>query len=246
MAEILVRSVKKALDALDRVIKASVSGEEATLSDIAAELNEKLPTVRNILKTMEQCGYLARNGKRYIPGSKCGDMRRCATREKFLAMVKPILEEAAAKTGESLVLTSLIHGHRELLSRHQGSNEVGVNLGIAEYKTVYSLVTTRVMLAYADQAEVESFRRVNGEPGNEWAEAEGGNLGKTLEGLRNTGFACEKNASFCAYAVALTDSSGALLGAVGAYAPAFRITPEREQNLLDSLASVALLVRKQF
>ncbi|MDD4538680.1 MAG: helix-turn-helix domain-containing protein [Lentisphaeria bacterium] len=239
MAEVLVRSVKKALDALDVIVEGAVSGEGVGLSDIAAVLDEKLPTLRNILKTMEHCEYVARDGRRYVPGPKCSDINRSAQSKKLLATLDPQLRALAAKTGESLVLCTFIHGQRVLLGRYPGANPVSVNIGVAEYKTEYSLVTTRIMLAQATPPELDLFRKRHGEPGQEWLDAAHGRLGSALDDLREAGFAAEKNSSFCAYAVALQDANGALLGAVGAYAPSFRVTAPGEEQLVAELKQLA-------
>lgn len=245
MPENLVRSVKKALDSLDFVVKASLNGGGANLSDIAAALDEKQPTVRNILKTMESCGYLARRGKSYLPGAKCGDLRRGSLAGKLIALLEPALFGAAAETGESFVLTTLIDGRREVLARFQGSSEVGVNLQTADADRVYSLVTTRIMLAAAEPDELAGFIAANGMPGAEWPEAAAGRLDEALIALRKTGVAVERREQLTACAVALTDASGALLGAIGAYTPTFRATPEQETRMANLLKEIALQTQKQ-
>ena len=244
MAEVLVRSVKKALDALDVIVEGAVSGGSVGLSDIAAVLDEKMPTLRNILKTMEHCEYVARDGRRYVPGAKCSDIYRSAQSRKLLATLDPQLRALAAKIGESLVLCTFIHGQRVLLGRYPGSNPVSVNIGVAEYKTEYSLVTTRIMLAQATPTELDLFRQRHGEPGQEWPDACRGHLDSALANLRSAGFAVEKNSSFCAFAVALQDANGALLGAAGAYAPTFRMTAQSEEQLVAALKQLAATTHK--
>jgi DNA-binding IclR family transcriptional regulator len=245
MAEVLVKSIKKAFDALDYVMQSSRSGSGATLSDIAENLNEKQTTMRNILKTMEVCDYLARKGKLYVPGAKTGDLVRTNRREALIKTVAPILIQAAEKSGESFVLTSVYNGKREVISRYSGSNEVGVNTGVAEDKHVYALVTTRIFLAFADDIEREQFYKTNGFPGEEWAEVKNGKLDQVLGELRKTGFAAASNASLCAYAFPLVDSNGNLLASIGAYAPAFRINKKTETDLLKVLSEIADNVKKQ-
>ena len=99
MAEVQVRSVKKALDALDYIAKVCLEEDGATLSAIAAELDEKLPTLRNILKTMESCGYLSRSGKLYRPGAKHSDLARSGIIKRLVEATSPLLQSAAENTG---------------------------------------------------------------------------------------------------------------------------------------------------
>ncbi len=246
MAEALVKSIKKAFDALDYVMRTNRCGIGATLSDIAENLDEKQTTMRNILKTMEACGYLARNGKLYVPGAKTGDLMRTNNREKLIELLSPLLKQAAQKSGESFVLTSVYDGRREVISRYNGSNEVGVNTNVAENKAVYSLVTTRILLAFANNLEREQFYENNGYPGKEWLEASGDNLTQALDKLKENGFAVERNDALCAYAFPVLDSKGNILASFGAYAPTFRVNRETEQELLAVLSGIADKANKLF
>lgn len=246
MAEVLVKSIKKAFDALDYVMQSSRSGDGATLSDISDNLDEKQTTMRNILKTMEACDYLARKGKLYIPGAKTGDLARSSNREALIKIVSPLLKQAAKKSGESFVLTSVYDGKREVISRHNGSNEVGVNTSVAENKKIYSLVTTRIFLAFASGIEREQFYRNNGLPAKEWLEASDDKLEQALDKLRKNGFAVEHNKAFCAYAFPVLNSKGNILASIGGFAPAFRINKTSEAELLTILSGIADKVNKQF
>ena len=246
MPEALVKSVKKALDALDFVVETSRSDSGASLGEIAAGLNEKLTTVRNILKTMEACDYIGRKGKLYIPGSKTGDLRRSANLDRLKSVSRPLLENAAQRTGESFVLTTVFHGKREIVSRCQGNNEVGVNIGVAEYKTVYSLVTTRIILAFSNEMERRQFINVNGLPGEEWPETVGDKFESGLALLKSVGVAIERKESFCAYAVPIFYGDENIMGAIGLFAPAFRVNEKREIELLAALSEAAENINKQF
>lgn len=235
-----VRSVYKALTALDYINAAQVGGAGAALSDIAAHLGEKPTTVRNILKTMEQCGYLERDGKAYIPGAKCGDLRRGAWFGRLLEAARPRLTRLAAELGDSFVLTGLLDGRREVLARFAGGGAVVVNPRHADGQPVYALVTTRIMLSRADAAALARFLAVNGPPSTaDWPEA-AADLPEALATLRTRGYAREDTATqYRAYAVALTRSDGLLLGAAGAFAAAQGLTAAHERALLDALRRVA-------
>jgi len=245
MTEVLVKSIKKAFDALDYVMQSCRSGSGATLSDIASSLEEKQTTMRNILKTMEACNYLARKGKLYVPGAKIGDMTRTNSREALINVVNPLLKNAAQTSGESFVLTSVYDGRRDVISRYHGSNEIGVNIGVAESNNIYMLVTSRIFLAFATDIEREQFYKVNGLPSAEWAEASDGKHEQVFDDLQKTGFAAKKSKSFCAYAVPVMDSKGNLLASIGVYAPSFRIDKKVEEDLLITLYEIRDKVTQQ-
>ncbi|MGE4565819.1 MAG: helix-turn-helix domain-containing protein, partial [Victivallaceae bacterium] len=159
-----VRSVIKALAALDFVVEESMIRPGVGLSEIAAALDIQPTTARNILKTMELVGYIDRaQGRLYVPGGKCFGMSRAAMIAGRLNLVMaPHLAELAREGGESLVLTTLFNGRRKVLLRNQGDSPVVVDIRNAEQeRSGCELVTTRILLAYAAPAELELYLRRN-------------------------------------------------------------------------------------
>lgn len=245
MAESCVRSVKKALDALDRVLEARLDGRGLTLSGIAADLGEKPTTVRNILKTMEQCGYLARDGKFYVPGPKCADLRRSATAAALIDAATPTMRHAAVETGESFVLTALHNSRRVVLARFEGGGQVVVRAEAGMEKGPYNLVTARAMLAGADPATTARYAEVNGPPGDDWPEAKAKGLAAALAALRQRGYAAADVGEVVGYALPLRDIDGELLGAAGCSVPRFRHDAAGEARVLEALRAVAADLAKK-
>ncbi|MFA6566843.1 MAG: helix-turn-helix domain-containing protein, partial [Victivallales bacterium] len=236
--QVSVKSVKKALDALDFVIIESISKEGVSLGEIALRLGIQNTTAHNILKTMETCGYISRvEGRLYSPGAKCRQLARAGTvLKKLVDAASPLVAELAEKTGESFVLTTLLNGERHVLFRAKGGGTISVESEKADKPGLYSMVTTRVMLAFAPDAEVDFFIRKNGMPGNDWNGI--GDIEK-LNGeflkIRKAGFAEEKNSELAALAVPLLDTDGFLLGSIGVYVPLFRFNREKKDSLIDTL-----------
>ena len=166
-----VKSVLKALGALDFVLEQSMTRPGVGLSEIAAALAIRPTTARNILKTMEQAGYIGRAGDRlYVPGPKCHGMSRGArVSARLMKVMPPVLERLAADLGESFVVTTLFNGMRKVLLRQQGSSPIVVETRNAEQDAMaYRLVTTRIMLAFTSENELDLFIGQNGLPGREW------------------------------------------------------------------------------
>jgi DNA-binding IclR family transcriptional regulator len=241
MEDVPVRSVKKALDALDFIVESGAESEGATLTEIAGCLGERLTTARNILRTMETCGYLTRAGKLYAAGPKCGDLLRAgALSPLFKNLASAAAREAALQTGESFVLTSLSRGKRIVLGRFYGDSELCVNLGADETKAPYELVTTHALLAFASAAERALFIRVNGPPGDEARKTYGfSDYSAWLDEQRKRGFAEMRSQSVLAYAAPIMSGSNIVLGALGAHAPAFRMDEAGSKKLLEALLAAA-------
>ncbi len=234
--KVAVKSVKKALDILDFVIIESTSKEGVSLGEIASRLGIQNTTAHNILKTMEICGYISRaEGRLYSPGAKCRELARAGSAiKKILQLSKPIITELATKTGESFVVTTLLNGERHVLLRAEGGGMISVESEKADMSHLYSMVTTRVMLAFAPENELEFFIQKNGMPGDVWNGIKDiSNLKTKLLQIKKIGFAEEKNSELASLAVPILDADAFLLGALGVYVPFFRFNRKKKNDLLD-------------
>ncbi len=242
----VVKSVRKALDLLDMIVLASLDREGMGLSEIAEELGEQATTVRNILKTMEACGYVSRNGRLYIPGPKCGDLTFGAVACRRLAEIAaPLLRVLAAETGESLVFTVLIHGERKVLLRVVGGETINVNPEHMSEADGYALVTTRVLLATAPAAKADAAIARLGLPGRSWNGIRSRKqLDAALAGLRRAGHAeAVTDSGIVALAVPVDLDSETGTAALGMYMPEFRTNARRKKDLLRQLKSAAQQIK---
>lgn len=240
--EFLVKSVAKAFNALDFVLTECLGKKGTTLTEIAAHLGIQQTTTRNILKTMEQCGYVSRmDGHRYAPGSKCYDMQRStALAGGLVDFIRPFIKEAARVTGETYILASISNGTRIPLLQARGEEMINVEPSAAESQSIYRLVTTRIMLAYMNKAEIEYFVKQNGLPQNDWkgvtTEEE---LFAALSSLKNKGCAEENFPDLKSFAVPFFAKGKILAGSVGTYLPRFRHSEEKEKALMQELKKIA-------
>ncbi len=241
MAETGVMSVRKAFEMLDSILERDLRGERCGLGDIAGDVGEKLSTARNILKTMEGCGYVSRDGLRYIPGEKCRIMQRIASAADLAAAVGEDMRKAAENTGESFVLATLAGGRRKVLLRVSARRDVVANLESENEAPPYSLVTNRVMFSFAGDEERREFEGCYGSPENSWPDFE-----NDISDIRKAGTSTLEAGDLIGYAAVLTDSRGRLLGAAGAYAPKYRVTKELTGNIFEELVRLAKIVRAHF
>ncbi len=242
-----VRSVIKALNALEFVLEESMTRPGVGLSEIAAALEIQPTTARNILKTMEQSGYIGRaEGKLYIPGAKCVGMSRAAMiAGRLTRVMTPHLAGLAREGGESLVLTTLFNGRRKVLLRRQGDSPVVVDVRNAEQeRSDCELVTTRILLAFAAPSELDLYLRRNGFPGAAWSQiSDRAGLDRALDELRRAGFAEKIEGEIYSAAFPLLDASGMMLGALGVFLPLFRVTPEAKEEIAGQIRRTLTTVR---
>ena len=181
----MIKSVRNAFDALNYILENYSRGNGSRLKDIAGHLGIQNSTMRNLLKTMENAGYLQRDESRqYLPGPNCRDMNRiCNMLEELQETAAGIISEAAEDSGEDFVLCTFLGNRRRVLQRYSGGSVISVDSELADNTNTYSLVTNRVMLAFSEPEDQQSFFGANGMPGNEWAEA--GSMKKMLAALEN-------------------------------------------------------------
>ncbi len=239
-----VQSVLKCLSALDYLIEQSFIRPGAGLTEIATALDLRPTNVRNLLKTMEKAGYVSRpDGRLYAPGPHCRGMIRAAACRALRELLEPEIVRLAGETGESAVLTTMVNGRRRVLFRCQGSSEVVVALPASDERDdAWSLVTTRAMLAYLPEEELQHHVERHGFPGASWdGIADWETLRAALNRIRAAEAAEDLPRDTYAVAYPLLDAEGQLLGALGIYLPRYRARGEFKQDLRKRVEGIRAL-----
>lgn len=248
-----IQSVANAFSVLEYVLGCSMISEGTELADIAGKFGMRKTTARNMMQTLEYCGYIRRTARGvYTAGEKCAMLSKAGC---FAGRIREysvdILKQAAEKTGESFILTTLFNGRRLLVASVSGDSVISVNPEAIEreQKYNYERVTTRVLLAWCSRYERESFIALNGMPSQgAWPEACGSpeKMDAELEKLRRLGF-CENPASnaghFYALSLPVFDSGDHFAAAAGVYSPAFRTDDAKKKMLSEALREVAASIK---
>ena len=234
-----VRSVLKALAALEFVTSRAMTSPGAGLSEVAEALGEKPSTTRNILKTMEDAGYIARAvGKLYKPGARLASLGRGAraTSGKLLETLRPSLERIAESFGESMALTALFNGSRHVLMRRLGTGPIVIDTSNAEQNApIYELATIHALLAFAPVSEVDLFVSLNGFPGAIWDNiTTRPKLDVALAKIRRAGYAeaWSCNRSFYGIAFPAPDLDSDFVAALAIYMPATHYNPAMRKRMI--------------
>ena len=117
-----IQSVANAFSVLEYVLSCSMISEGTELADIAKKFGMQKSTARNMMQTLEYCGYIRRTARGiYSAGEKCAMLSKAGRfagqlRERSLASLK----QAAEKTGESFILTTLFNGQRLIIASVSG------------------------------------------------------------------------------------------------------------------------------
>ena len=107
IADVPVRSVKKALELLEMIALAPPAQKGISLSELAKRMQMLPNSTRNILKTMILCGFIGQNREgRYVTGAKISAMCRQnyfdAARLKKIERLLAEFSSSIEKYGKSL------------------------------------------------------------------------------------------------------------------------------------------------
>lgn len=243
----MIRSVVNAFNALEYVVEQVLRKGEATLPGIASHLGLQKSTARNLLRTLESCGYVRRTARGiYTAGKRCETLAQSSSgyaglRDRAL----PVMNRLAEATGETFGLAVLFNGHRFRICGVVGGADIAVKAEVVDEGRCYGAITTRALLAFASSEEQKAFIACNGLPlESEWPEAAGDAeaLFRQLREIRRAGICEFVRGSIVAIAVPLMDSEGNLVAALGMFAPAFRSDEKRlaelQRLLLDGAAQI--------
>ncbi len=238
-----VQSVGRGVAVLGLLAEAALADQAVGLPAVAEHLGVPVTTAHNLVKTLVLTGYVERDAERgYRLGPRCLDLARAAAARELQGAAGEILLAVAERTGESLVLASLLNGRRQVLQRVDGSAVVRVNPHFEAEQPLFAMVTGRVLAAFAGPTALRDILAVQGLPDGHWPAAnDDAALTAALAEIRRAGGATERTSGgeVTALAVPVLDRRGRLLAALGMYLPTFRAGYERVEGLRDVLKEAA-------
>ncbi len=237
MAYQTVKSVKKALAILELVHEYAGKNRYVTLREVAERTGILPVTARNLLRTLEECGYVRRSAHgRYECGLRSFELLRSGGMmiQRVVPLARPILERAAAETGEAFMLVTLSNGKRVELIR------AGADAGMRHQanEELFRMRTARVILAWYSTEQLDYFLKHYRLPtAEEWPETGGtrDGLARILEAIRHNGGCNDTSGSMAALAVPLFTASDEILGSLGCYAPLERTDLVRRTGVFKLL-----------
>lgn len=241
-----VQSLEKGLVILERLAAAGAKG--LTLTALAEAMDIKVTTAHNLLKTLRLCGFAEQVDKgRYRLGWKALSLARGrlfgpVIQERLAALVGKL----AGELGEAVVLAALSAGRRVVIARASGAGVVRVDTAALDARDegFWSRVTGRVLASWCEPQELEAILVDSGLPAGAWNGIDSRELlAHRLAEVRADGFAAQTADDIASIAVPVR-ASGEWLLAVGAYLPAYRLSDETRQRILDALRQSAARIEQ--
>ncbi|MBU0611459.1 MAG: IclR family transcriptional regulator [Armatimonadetes bacterium] len=237
----MIQSLHRAFDILEFLARRG--GEPLALGDIARHTGLNASTCANLLKTLVSRSYVDQAGPRqgYVLGPMAQHLGRAGGyRGDLVQVAEPLLVALAADVHENVVLSALHQDRLFELARAEGDSLLQLRRDLQLVESVYRAANGRVLLAYLAEGELEGFVARRGLPGEAWPGVESPQGLKALlaatraaghyEDVREDGVA---RVSFPVW------QSGAVVAALGLYAPAVRFVGEHRERALAAVAETA-------
>ena len=237
----MIQSIRKAFDVLEHLAGVDPAAGGATLSEVAERLGDRPSTARNILKTMEGRGYVARaDGRRYVLGPRCAGLTQSAGLARWRHAAPEALRTLAEATGEAALLAALVDADRRVVCRVAGGGVVSVDAGRAEEKPFWGLVTARAMAAQVPPEALDSIVGRHGLPGRWWGGIRSRRkLNEALSAIRKAGHAADVDGRDIGSLAVAIESTDGTVGAVGLYFPIYRYDRTKRKAWLSALKKAA-------
>ena len=236
-----VKSILKALNALDILSLQDVRREGVGLFDLSRQLGVRPNTLHNILKTMALCGYVAQNREgRYMAGPKCDQISavgRLISGNILNGIVEPALQSLGKRLGETVVFTLLSNGRRYQLLVIEADNPVRVAVQDGGY-SIYELVPGRLLVAFAGSEARRLIAEHYGYPGKAWGGAEDMDaLDALCRQVREQPFLQMRSLSgeLDTFGLPLLIGEEPLVSSIGVFLPSYRSTPQRREEICSAM-----------
>jgi len=243
-----VKSVIKAMAILELLTDQNIGNRVLTLTEIAKATGQLPVTVRNLLRTLEECGYVCRVGHgRYEEGAKCCKLFRSeGIFRKLREVAAPIIEQTAHDLSESILLAAIVNGKRVELLRCQAPDDLLEEPQWQANANFYQMRTTQVILAWFSQEQLNAFVAENGLPTQEdWPECKNSleGLKTELRKIRRAGGCLAQHNCLAAIAVPILTRGNEVVASLGCYAPLSRTDKPRAAGILKMLHDCALQIQ---
>ena len=234
----MIQVINRAFDIIEYI--AEHQEHKYMLSDIADHLGLNHATCANIIKTLVARGYLDQAGKKrgYQLGPKIFSFTGCFAHHQYMVNAARVpMKKLTRDLNEGSILSIIRDDTRILLHEEKSRNELQVN--IYPEKQIYSTSTGRMILAFYDDKELETFVRRYGLPKPEvWPEVDDfEDLKLELGRIRKKDICIQVSRNHIVGVAVPINEEGKIIASLGIYLPDLRFSGERKQMVLDKLVA---------
>lgn len=231
-----IQAVQRTLDIVD-VLREQ---REARVTDIADELDLSKGTIHCHLATLEQNGYVVKNGQRYALGLRFLDLAHHAkNRVDIYDITQAEVDALAAESGEMALFTVEEHGEGVCLYKAEGEDAVQTELYVGYRNGLYHTAVGKALLAFMpEERREEIIQGTDFEQITPNTITDPDELREQLAEIRERGIAYnheETIQGLVGVGAPIRDQDGTLYGAVSLIGPVSRMEEERLTEELPQL-----------
>ncbi|MEK6795377.1 MAG: IclR family transcriptional regulator [Spirochaetota bacterium] len=219
------------------------------LRDIALAADLPKNTTANILKTLKDLGYLAKNDAgRYSLGNRCARLVSAYHGAAAMPLLRDAMTGLSGTLRESVVAAVLENGDRRVIAEAQCIREVTVNMNMSRTESAYAFTTGRVFLAYMSAPALREFIERQGLPkAEEWRNAvTRSGLHAALASIRRKGISIIHQGETMGFASPVFGADRTVACALGVYLPTSRYTKDVRSTIPRELKAAAESLSAQY
>jgi len=238
-----VNSLKRALRILELLAE---EGKALGVTELGRRLSLDKSMVHRLLATLSGSGYVEQDPetRKYALGLKIVELAGLKLNSiQMRSVLKPVLKELVAQTGESAHLAVLVDREIIYLDKEEGTSVLTVRGGVGLRCPPHSSAVGKVLLAYLSDEVVTEILRKSGLPRfTERTIVSLSALKTQLADVRQQGFGIDDEETFLGVrclAAPVRDHRGAVVASIGLSGPVQQVSQDRLGLLIDLLKDVA-------
>jgi DNA-binding IclR family transcriptional regulator len=243
-----VQSVDRAVRVLEILAATGGSG----VSEVATDLDVHKSTAFRLLAALEDRGLVEQNSERGKYQLGFGILRLASAIPVRLGVVRqarPMLDELATKLGETINLAVIREHYAVNVAEALGPSAISAQTWMGQLTPLHATSSGKILLAHLDRAQRDEVLDVAGQPRLTDATITSRSaLEKQLEQALTDGFATtfeEYEVGLNAVAVPVRDHTGGVVAAVSVSGPAFRLVPDRIQEVAGVLQAAGSQISRR-
>lgn len=228
-----------------------LSAQAPTLTEITEGVDISKPTVLKILTTLEFLNFVYRdevNKTYYIGTAMIGYSEKALSGLDITKIAKPYLTKIRDITGETVHLGIEEHNEIVFLEKIEGNRSVALKSRVGGDLPMYCSSMGKATLATKTKEEIEKYAdSVDFLPRAENTITNKARLLKEINDARKCGYAIDdrenENEVMCIGAAIEKDKH--VYGAFSVSVPAYRMTPDQQQKIIDLVLDAKAKISKQ-
>lgn len=148
MSRASTKSPQRSVSVLQQL---ALSHDGRTLAELARSLRAPKTSLLSVLRSLRETGYVSQRGPIYELGAESHSLaHQIVARQSLPKLARPILEELAAETGETAVLTALTANRDEIVHLDKVESKIALRFAatVGDRRPLYCTAGGLVLLSH--------------------------------------------------------------------------------------------------